>query len=410
MKSGIGFVEKHRVDCFNYLVWISTALLALLGLVYVINGVVTLLAPGRDSDLGMRWREQGYLISGVDPYDVTVQFGGMKPNDAETARITQHNLQKEPSILPSGYPPWGLAASFMFIPPGALWLAQEVFAAICLLALGLTAWHAYAMGRYWGTGAGLLMAAAVFGMFGNASTLRLGQYGLILNCFLLLSLLASAKGHAIGSGLAMAVAAMKPTFSVLQVAVMVARQQWVSVATLGAVCVAASLIPWALTGVNPIEMTQQMFRQSPYVTQGDTGFVGLARLVMPYPLATIGLGMTSLVITMVAGWKYRDSSTLVTASVAAIMGRLFLYHRQYDNVMLMFPLLTLGLLALTTRKPWTWIVFVVFGLSLWVPIPLTAYSPPMVIALSAIWISGACVICWQARLVPPLGQISQRAG
>jgi len=78
--------------------------------------------------------------------------------------------------------------------------------------------------------------------------------------------------------------------------------------------------------------------------------------------------------------------------------------------MLMFPLLTLGLLALTTRKRWAWIVFVVFGLSLWVPIPLTAYSPPVVVALSALWIAGGCVICWQARLVPPLDQLPRRAG
>jgi len=371
MTSVPGAVGKTGTDGFNYLGWVTAAVLALLGLVYIANGVARLADPSLDSDFGMRWREQRYLMSGVNPYDVSVQFNGMKPSDAEMARIAQHNLQNELATSPSGYPPWGMAASFMFVPPGSLPISRMAFAAICILALGLTARYAYLMGRRWGTGPGLLLAATVFGMFGNASTLRLGQYGLILNFFLLLSLVLSAKGRAIGAGLAMAVAAMKPTFSILQIGVMFARQQWVSIITISVVC-------------------------------------GLASL-MPYPVATASLGLTSLVIALAAGWQYRHSSALVAVSVAAIMGRLFMYHRQYDNVMLMFPLLTLGLLALTTRKRWAWIAFIVFGLSLWVPIPLTAYSPPVVVALSALWIAGGCVICWHARLVPPLDQLSRRA-
>jgi hypothetical protein len=408
MTSVPGAVGKAETDGFNYLGWAAAAVLTLLGLFYIANGVARLVDPSLDSDFGMRWREQRYLVSGVNPYDVSVQFNGMKPSDAEMARITQHNLQNEPATTPSGYPPWGMATSFMIVPPGPLEISRLAFAAICILALGLTARYAYLMGRRWGTGPGLLLAAAVFGMFGNASTLRLGQYGLILNFFLLLSLVLSANGRAIGAGLAMAVAAMKPTFSILQIGVMFARKQWVSIITISVVCGLASLIPWMMTGINPIEMTQQMLRQSPSVTQGDTGLLGLARLVMPYPVATAALGLTSLAITLAAGWRYRHASALVAVSVAAIMGRLFMYHRQYDNVMLMFPLLTLGLLAFATRKRWAWIAFIVFGLSLWVPIPLTAYSVPVVVALSALWIAGGCVICWQARLVPPLDQLSQR--
>lgn len=381
--------------------WLVTALLILLGLAYLGNGVATLISPNYGGDLRTRWRERGYLCAGVDPYDVSVLFRGMKPNAAEMARIAEHNLQNEPAIDPSGYPPWGLTASFLFIPPGPERLVHVVFAAICLLALGLTVWNAFALGRHWGMGPGLLMAATIFAMFGNASTLRLGQYGLILNAFLVLYLWAYAKGQAIGSGLAMAVVAIKPNYSALQFPAMVFRRQWVSLILVAVVCAATSLVPWVLTGINPIEIIQQMFHQSAYVSEGDTSFLRLARSVMPYPQAVASLGLVGLAATLLLGWKYRNSSPLVATSVAAVMGRLCLYHRQYDNVMLMFPLLTLGLLALTIRKRWAWIVFAIYGATLWMPIPYSAYHPLVIVALSAAWLAGLVMICWHAELVPP---------
>jgi hypothetical protein len=388
---------------------LATALLILLGLVYLVNGILTLTSSNFGGDLRTRWREQHYLIGGIDPYDISVQFKGMKPNAAERVRIAKHNLQNEPIIDPSGYPPWGLAASFMFIPTGQLHRAQVFFAAICLLALGLTVWLTYILGRHWGAWPGLLMAAAVFAMFSNASTLRLGQYGLILNAFLFLYLWTSAKGQQIGAGLAMAVAAIKPNFSVLQVAVMLFRRQWVSAALVAVVSAAASLIPWVLTGVDPIEMTQQMLHQSAYTSEGGTSLLQVVRSFMPYPLAATALGLVGLAFTLLLGWHYRNSSPLVGVSVAAVIGRICLYHRQYDNIMLMFPLLVLGLLALIIRKPWAWIVFAINGATLWMPIPYSAYSPLFIMAMSAVWLAGCVVICWHAGLVPNLSIATSRS-
>jgi hypothetical protein len=400
-QSGAWGDPRFGIATWGYAGWLATALLILLGLIYVAYGVATLIAPNFEGDLRYRWRERSYLSAGVDPYDVSIQFGGVKPNAAEKARIAEHNLQNEPHIG-AGYPPWGLAASFLFIPPGPQRLAQVVFAAISILALGLIVWQAFALGQHWGTGPGLLMAATIFAMFGNASTLHWGQYGLILNAFLLLSLWAYAKGHAIGSGLAMALAAIKPNYSALQVAVMVSRQQWVSLLAVAVVCAAASLVPWVLTGVNPIEMIQQMLRQSAYVSDFDGSLLRLARSMMPYPQAVASLGLVGLAAVLLLGWKYRHSSPLVATSVAAVIGRICLYNREYDNVMLMFPLLALGLLALTIRKPWAWIVFAIYGATLWTPIPYGAPPPLLIVALSGVWLAGLAVICWHAELVPPL--------
>jgi hypothetical protein len=408
-QSGAWGDPRFGVAAWGYTGWLATALLILLGLAYLGNGVATLVSPNHVGDLHTRWRERGYLWAGVDPYDVSVQFMGMKPNAAERARIAERNLQNEPVIDPSGYPPWGLTASFLFIPPGPERLVDVVFAAICLLALGLTIWYAFALGRHWGTGPGLLMAATVFAMYGNYSTLKMGQYGLILNAFLVFSLWAYAKGQTIGSGLAMAVAAIKPNYSAFQFPLMVIRRQWVSLILVAVVCAAASLVPWVLTGINPIEMIQQMLDQSAYISKLDMGLLRLARLMMPYPQAVMSLGLVGLAATLLLGWKYRNSSPLVATSVAAVMGRVFLYHGAYDNVMLMFPLLTVGLLALTIRKPWAWIVFAIYGATLWMPITFGLLwtsegfflRPPVILALSAAWLAGLLMICWHAELGPP---------
>jgi hypothetical protein len=403
LQTGPGAGPRPVVAAWGSTGYLATAALILVGLAYLANGVATLVAPNYRGDLNTRWRERGYLRAGIDPYDVSVQFNGMKPNAAETRRIADHDLQNESAIDSSGYPPWGLAASFLFMPPGPERLAQAVFAAICLASLGLAVCYAFGQGRQWGTGPGLFMAACVFAMFSNAGTLRLGQYGLILNAFLICSLWAFVKRQAALSGLAMAVAAIKPTYSMSQVVVMVFRRQWVSLMLLAAVCAAASVVPWALTGVGPVEMVQQMLGQSAHVSEGDTSLLRLARSVIPYSSAVTILTAACVIGTSSLAWKYRNYSPLVATSAAAVTGRVFLYHRQYDNVMLVFPLLALGLLALAIRKPWAWVVFAVYGATLWAPLPYMAYRPPVIAALCTVWLAGLFMICRHAARLDPAG-------
>ena len=113
-------ITRPGMSVVDYIRWLSIAVLVLVGLVYIVNGLSVLLAPGLAGDLGMRWREQTYLRAGIDPYDVSAQFGGLTPSAAEAARIAAHGLAQEAPMLPSGYPPWGFTASFLFIPPASL--------------------------------------------------------------------------------------------------------------------------------------------------------------------------------------------------------------------------------------------------------------------------------------------------
>jgi hypothetical protein len=391
--------DQHGSVSNDYLKIASSALLLLLGLIYLLNGIVTLNAPNYGGDLLMRWRERNYLSRRIDPYDVSAQFAGMVPNAAEEQRINEHGLKNESEIGPSGYPPWGLAAAFLFIPPGPLRFVQVVFTILCILSLGLTVWYAFTLGRSGGTASGLLMASTVFAMFSNAGTLRLGQYGLILNALLVLFLMMDAKRYSWAAALAMAVASMKPNFTILQTVAMLVRQKWGQLILIAVVCAAGSAVSWILTGVTPIEILHQMLGQSRYVSQGDTSLLRIARSVMPYSMSVISLGLIGVAATMLLTWGFAAASPLTAVSVAAVMGRIFLYHRQYDNIMLMFPLLCLGLLALMTRKASLWGIFLLFALTMWAPIPYAAYHSAVIAGLSAVWIVGMITICMHSNLL-----------
>ncbi len=373
-------------------------LLIFIGIIYLTNGVVTLMSASFRGDLHTRWRERNYLISGVDPYDVSVQYRGFQPTEAELARIGKHKLYNETIIDSSGYPPWGLASLLLLIPFQSFPPAQIFFVLLSLLGLGVSCCYAFFLGKRYGFFAGFLLASSVFAMFGNAGTLRLGQFGLILNALLVFSLITETKNNTI-SGLAIAGAAIKPNYSLLYIIAKIPRQQWACLVFVGTLCALASLIPWALTGVDPIQMIEQMVYQSSHVTQGDVGLLGLLRNFIPYSYAITSLSILGIITTLLLGLKYRNASPLVIFSVVSVLGRLCFYHRQYDNVMLAFPLMALGLLALIVRKRWAWLVFVVFGTSLWIPIPYAAYTPPIVIFLSVVWIVGAATICRNSHLL-----------
>jgi hypothetical protein len=168
-----------------------------------------------------------------------------------------------------------------------------------------------------------------------------------------------------------------------------------------------------LTGVNPIEMTRQMLHQAAFVTADDTSLLHVARLLMPFSIAAPLLMLAALGTTVWAGWRFRHSSPLVATSVAAVMGRICLYHRQYDNHMLLFPLLALGMMAFSIRRFWAWGVFIGFGVTLWLPIRYANYNSGTILWLSIHWTASVAILCWQhaaLNRVPrgPLSEIEKR--
>jgi hypothetical protein len=76
------------------------------------------------------------------------------------------------------------------------------------------------------------------------------------------------------------------------------------------------------------------------------------------------------------------------------MGRLWSYHHNYDDVMLIFLVVALGRLVLARPSPWTVLAFGVVGLSLWIPVRSWHKPYPMALQIAQMtsWLFGLAIV------------------
>jgi hypothetical protein len=244
------------------------AMLTMLGGAFLINGLKTLTAPRFDADLTLRWHELQLVRSGVNPYAVSAVFSNRPLTPSEDKRLANLDSTAIKPIMSSGYPPWAFLTGMLFVYPGDFRIAQYSFAALNLAALGLILAWVFVAARPFGVSAGYFLSASVFAMFGNASTLRLGQYGVICNALLVIMLLAEERRKQVPAGIAFALSSIKPNLSGLNVFILVVRQRKIAIAITAAYAIIASFFIGYLVRASPIEIILQMLTQSSAVIQG----------------------------------------------------------------------------------------------------------------------------------------------
>jgi hypothetical protein len=178
--------------------------------------------------------------------------------------------------------------------------------------------------------------------------------------------------------------------------------------------VIASLVTWAFTNTNPIEMLNQMqhlahrwiYHPSLYVEYVDPkmrgpfpqGSSSVSYLLMyfhvDWNIATPLAAMLGLLATAILTWLWRNSSTLTLFAITATTGRLWSYHLPYDSVMLIFLVVALGRLVLLRPSIGTILAFGLVGLSLWTPIrgTHTVYPLPFQIFQMSSWMFGLAML------------------
>lgn len=344
--------------------WLAACGLLALTVVYQGKGNLDLVwgrDPGSAVDLMNRDHEQALFTAGKNPFDFKT----------------------------GSQPPWGYPSGVLFTwPEGEA--VRPYFAVVNALALlGLLWWtyRAFPEGRpdeRW-----LLVAAA--GAFGGSCTAtEVGQISIVVTALLAAALWTDARGNAWATGLLVALSLIKPTMSGPFAVALLVAGRWRASAVAAGYGVVASLITWGMTGATPWHMLGQLARGAGgFANEGTFGLNHLLEAAgvaasLRNPLAALLVTLPGLALM----WKVRASLPL-TFAVAAFWGRLWTYHKSYDDVMLVFVLVPLGVLAL--RRPLVSLTMAVFG-----AMGLLAWAPGRILAIEAVQIAQLAV--WPVAL------------
>ncbi len=302
-------------------------------------------------DYKLFWMCGRDVLAGADYYAIDPRDGGPRALNPPTA-------------LP-------LFAAFGALPlrKGArLWTALNALLGLALVPLahrGLVAQGGPDTPRLPKPVLGVLSAAVAFS---NAyqSNLALGQLGIVTAAALLAALWAQAAGRPILAGLALAVATIKPPTTLPVLLLLFSRRQdrvsWLSLAVATLVLCLASGPPGELPGRLAHNARNILVSASPGMVN-DYSYAGPSHnsmLGLDHMLYRLGLrdrrliavlqaaGLAAIGIGLFRAVHASSVSRPSACALAALYAVLFLYHRVYDTILLVLPLVHATILARTS--------------------------------------------------------------
>ncbi|MEO2091850.1 MAG: glycosyltransferase family 87 protein [Gemmataceae bacterium] len=372
--------------------WALVGVLLIGAVLYHAKGVSLLFAENGGVDVHLRWQEQRYVMRGQNPYDVTHAALGVGRPPSDPSR----NADPIPEVgVPDsgGYPPWAFLVGYLSFWPD--WPAVKgYFLALSLVMTAVTGWWAYRVARPAGDDphAGWLAAAAVLAISGCSTCVHVGQYGAVVVGLLALAAWALAAGKDWTAGVLLGIALLKPTIAGPFVLVPLVMGRWRAVAGCVGYVVAASAFVWWRTGTNPAEMLLQMLSAGADYVHDSQGLIGLLlNLGLTPKQVTPVLAAGVLVPGAAALWLGRRRPVDVGFAVAAVVGRLWAYHKGYDNMMLAFLVVALARVAFASRSVSAALTFLIVGATLWSPASLAKHEAFVLLQL-AVWVGGVGVL------------------
>jgi hypothetical protein len=410
----MGFSSRNRAF------WVLAALLTLLAAFYQVRGLRGL-TIGQDRgdalDLRLRWTEERYFLDGKNPYDVwlnnapRVREAGLQPAPGPR----DASVDPELGLADPAHPPWAYISGVLFFWPD--WPIQRwYFAALNLVAIATLAGWAFRMGRPYGRGAGAFLAAAALALGGMATTLEVGQYGVLVTALLAGALFFEASDDAVFCGLCVGLSLAKPTLGGPFLLALLLTRRYRAFAVTSVYLLLACSAVWADTRTSPAEMLGQLLAVGAVI--GQDGTVGLTDLLLRIGLdprlATLGGMVVVLLPAAVAMYRAPGRSLPLAFAIAAVASRLWTYHRSYDNVMLVLLLVPLGRVALgRPESRLVWLAFLATGLTLWIPARVSDLPLIQVVQI-AVWLFSVAVLFVQPQrdtaTLPPAPQPFQQAG
>ncbi len=347
--------------------------------------------PGLPIDLKLRWQEQQYIFLGKNPYVVADRWYAAAATEAAATQPADTGVDERIGVPGPGYPPWAYAIGApLWWPPqwtAARWY-HGILNALFLIPLGYWGYRSaanHSKSEAWLVTAGLLAISSICSTLGN------GQYGIVALTALVGSLVAEQRNRQVTAGILLSIALVKPTLALPFVLPFLVKRRWITLFTAGGVLLVSSVIVWALTGTDPLTMSRQMVAASSRwgAHEGNDMVAQLVKMGVEPKAALRALAVVVTLSALVLSMIWRDSSTVLLFAIAAVAARLWTYHRMYDNLILAFLLVPLGVAALRQR-PALSLVALAVGASLWLP---PRINPPGIeIAMACIWIAGLCVL------------------
>ncbi len=381
--------------------WVLVAALLGGGALYHAKGIALLSRPGGGGDGIQRWQEVRYVLAGRNPYDATyATFGvGRAPNDPTRSTSPLPSLEVPDS---GGYPPWAFASGVAFFGVGRS-ATKPTFLAISLGLTAATAAWAWRAARPPGGGAeaGWLGVASVLGIAAYSTCCHVGQYGGVVVGLLALSAWCLQGGFEVAGGLLLGVALLKPTIAGPFALILLWGGRWRALASCVAYVGAASLLVWGATRTDPVEMLLQMLAAGADFVDDSQGLIGLLRRAGLTPKqVTPVLALAVLVPGAILLLACRRRPLVVQFAAAAVVGRLWAYHKFYDNMMMCFLLVALARAACSRWSALAWAGFLVAGTVTWSPSSLWK-AEAAVLAQVAAWIFGLVALLATPASPPP---------
>jgi hypothetical protein len=307
----------------------------------------------------------------------------------------------------SPYLPYAFPMFAALFEPGGLVQARIVVAVLSVSALAIAGLYGSRLLSPFGAAWSAIGALAAAGITINRSTLAQGQFAIICTGFVALQLITLQRGRPVLAGVCWALAMLKPHVGIAFAALFLFNRQWRGLVAGIAVLAALSALALLWTGVPLLAPLQEwVSRSSMRFTAEPEGFspgriaewLGWNHRVVQY--AAIGMIIAGMCAIAFATRKIRIEEMLIPAALCAVLGRVFIYHRPYDNVMLWPLLLAAITTALRVRRTAAVAVAVAVACTLWLPLRVQLYIPGAYPVQSAVWMLAAAYLAVQLFRLP----------
>lgn len=363
---------------------LATVLLLLLALAYSGKGLKVLAldkldAPfkGAACDMQMRWVELQYLFRGKHPFAVYWQLHPAAQSElapkAQGGTSHHGDVSVEPDLgapTSPGYPPWSYFTAIFLMWPSNWQMAKLWYAGVNVLAIAVIGIFGYHIGKIGGKEMGCLFAAASLAMGSICGSLGVGQFSIIVTAALIATWWLVENDYPILAGIAFGVSLFKPTISATFIIPLLVKRRWMTLATAAVYIAVGSCFMWWRSGEDPLAVLRSM-REGPmheWSFQGSHDLLSLMGLLgWNERLALNGIAATVMILAIGLIFHWRNAPLLYLFTIAAIAGRLWTYHRFYDDVILVFLLAAVGEAAIRQRNVIGAATFFLTGVTLWLP-------------------------------------------